>query len=245
MKINDIVVTFWFNKVVDIKNKIDIFEKELSDYFHGINSIGVPADINPDYPRLTAISDGGHTKLNISMINLQLVTNYDSQYNTDYSKCFEYIEQRAIKIYETISTKLGLDILYSAIIVVCEVEDENPVSMIKDNLLSSKLSGTYCEIGVRTSETINDKYYRNIAINSAKQITLSKMIEPGQTEIIMPLISLAEANVDKESIMITYEINDKYSFDTNIKYKLNQLDFQEMLNEAKQDIEENILNIVK
>lgn len=97
MKINSIVITFWFNKVTDIRHKIDCFETELKDYFHGINSIGVSANISPDYPRLTAISDGGHTKLNVSMINTQIITNFDDNYNTDYNKCFDYIKQRVKK----------------------------------------------------------------------------------------------------------------------------------------------------
>lgn len=244
MKINNIVVTFWFNKVIDIKNKLNIFEEELKDYFHGINSIGVPADINPEYPRMTAVSDGGHTKLNISMINLQLMTNFDNNYNHDYSKCFEYIEERTLKIFEILSSKLGLNILYGAIMSMCEIDSNKPVNQIKDNLLSNKMTGDYCEAGIRTAEIINDKFYRNIVINSAKQITVTKKMEPGQNEIIMPLISLTESKVEKESIIINYELNDKYSFDTNSEYKLELSNFKEMISKAKKDIEEDLLKII-
>lgn len=245
MKINNIIVTFWFNKVIDIKNKLDIFESELKEYFHGINSIGVPADINPDYPRMTAISDGGHTKLNISMINLQLITNFDNNFNSDYDKCFNYIEQRATKILETLSTKLNFNILYSAIMAVCEVDNENPVKLIKENLFSNRLTSNYCEAGLKISEIINNKFYRNIAINSTKQLTITKKIEPGKQEIIIPLISLAEAKVDKESIIINYEINDKYSFDSNVEYKQKETIFTEMINTAKKDVKGSIFEIIK
>lgn len=245
MKINNIVITFWFNKVADIRNKIDTFEEELKEYFHGINSIGVPANITPDYPRLNAVSDGGHTKLNISMINLQLRTDFDDNYNKDYNLCFDYIKERAAKIFETLSTKLEFNILYSAIMAVCEIDNENPVNLIKDKLFSDKLSENYCEAGLRMTEIINNKFYKNIAINSTKQITVTKKIEPGQQEIIMPLISLAESKIEKESILINYEINDKYSFDSIKEYRLNSTNFNEMIDSAKKDIEEKILEIIE
>ena len=180
MKINNIVVTFWFNKVTDIKNKINYFENELNEYFHGINSIGVPADINPEYPRLTATSDGGHTKLNVSMINLQIATNFDSEFNSDYNKCFDYIKQRVLKIYSLLTQKLDISILYGAILVLCEVDDKNPMDLIKTNLLSKKLDGNYCESGVKIAEIIDNKYYKNLSFNTTKQITINKKLEAGQ-----------------------------------------------------------------
>ncbi len=240
MKLNNIVVTFWFNKVTDIKNKINYFEKELKEYFHGINSIGVPADINPEYPRLTATSDGGHTKLNVSMINLQIATNFDSEFNSDYDKCFDYIKQRILKIYNLLTKKIHVNILYSAILVLCEVDDNNPMNVMKTNLLSEKLNGNYCESGVKIAEIINNKYYKNLSFNTTKQITVNKKLDVGQSEVILPLISLTDAVVEKEGIAISYEINDKYLFDHEENYSLNLENLSSMLDIAKKDISNEI-----
>lgn len=241
MKINNIVVTFWFNKVTDIKNKINYFENELNEYFHGINSIGVPADINPEYPRLTAISDGGHTKLNVSMINLQIATNFDSEFNSDYNKCFDYIKQRVLKIYNLLTKTLNVNVLYSAILVLCEVDDKNPMDLIKKNLLSEKLNGSYCESGVKIAEIINDKYYRNLSFNTTKQITINKKLDIGQSEIFLPLISLSNAVVEKEGLAISYEINDKYLFDIKEDYSLNLENLKTMLDIAENDVSTEIM----
>ena len=239
MRINNIVVTFWFNKIIDIKNKINYFESELNEYFHGINSIGVPADINPEYPRLTAISDGGHTKLNVSMINLQIVTNFDSQFNLDYNKCFEYIKERVLKIYNLLIKKLNVSILYGAILVLGEIDDKNPMDLVKKNLLSTKLNGNYCESGVKVTEIIDNKYYKNLTFNTTKQITINKKIE--QKEIIIPLISLTSATVEKEGIAISYEINDKYLFDSDENYSLSVENLNYMLDIAQKDVSNEIM----
>lgn len=245
MKIKNIMVTFWFNKITDIKNKINYFEDDLSEYFHGINSIGVSADIDPLYPRLTATSDGGHTKLTVSMINLQITTSFDNEYNLDYSKCFKYIKERITKIYNLFSKTLKIDILYGAILVLCEIEEKNPMNVIKKNLLSEKLNGNYCESGVKIAEITDDKFYKNFSFNTTKEITIKKMLDNSQKEVIIPLISLRDATIEKESIIINYEINDKYSFDTKSNYNLNLDSLNTMLNIAQKDISIEITKKIK
>lgn len=241
MRINNIVITFWFNKITDIKNKIDYFESELNEYFHGINSIGVPADISPEYPRLTAKSDGGHTNLNVSMINLQIATKFDSEFNTDYNKCFDYIKQRALKAYNLLTNILNINVLYGAILVLCEIDDENPMNLIKTNLLSNKLNGNYCESGVKIAEIVENKYYVNLSFNTTKQITVNKKLDSDQKKIILPLISLTNAVVEKEGIAISYEINDKYLFNNDEKYSLDLEHLNSMLDIAEKDVSNEIM----
>ena len=244
MRINNIIVTFWFNKVIDIKNKIHCFENELSEYFHGISSIGVSADISPEYPRLTAISDCGHTKLNVSMINLQIATNFDAEFNSDYDKCFDYRKQRVLKTYDLLTQKLNIKVLYGAILVLCEVDDKNPMNLIKTNLLSKKLDGDYCESGVKIVEIIDNKYYKNLSFNTTKQVTINKQFDSSQREIIFPLISLTDAVVEKFGIAISYEINDKYLFDSKKHYSLNLENLKSMLDIAEKDVSKEIMKTI-
>ena len=241
MGINSIIVTFWFNKVTDIKNKIEIFEEELNEYFHGINSIGVPADISPDYPRLTAISDGGHTNLKVSMINLQITTNFDKDYNCNYEDCFNYVRNRIFKIYNLLANKLDITVLYGAILAMCEVDCSNPMHIIKKNLLSQKLNGDYCDSGVRISEIIDNKFYENSSFNTTKQISIKKEIGDFKN-IIIPLISLNNAIVEKKGISISYELNDKYSFDNNDDYHLDYENLKQMITTAQENITNKILD---
>ncbi len=244
MVLDNIIVTFWFNKVEDIKNKIDIFEQNLKQYFCGINTIGVPANIDPLFPRLNAISDGGHTKLNVSMINFQLDTKFDANYNSNYSKCFEYIKERAFKAYQLLTQELNLKIIYSAIMVSCEIKDSNPVATIQKSLLKENINKSYSNIGVKYSEVVENKFYRNIAFNSSKKVTIVKK-NTDDNEVIFSLIPLGKTNVEENSIKATYEFNDKYSFDNNENYSLEKSVFSKMLDIAEKEITNDILKIIR
>ena len=244
MILDNIIVTFWFNKVEDIKNKINIFEQNLNQYFCGINSIGVPANIDPLFPRLNAISDGGHTKLNISMINFQLDTKFDAAYNSDYSKCFEYIKERIFKAYQLLTQKLGLKIIYVAIMASCEIENVNPVNTIQKSLLKENLNKSYSNIGVRYSEIVENKFYRNISLSSSKKVTISKKVTDNN-ELILPLIPLGKARIEENCIRVIYELNDKYSFDNNENYSLNEDVFSKMINRAEKEITNDILKLIR
>lgn len=69
-------------------------------------------------------------------------------------------------------------------------------------------------------------------------------MDPNQTDIIFPLISLRESRIDKESLLINYEITDKYLFDNDFNYNLNKDNLKEMLENAKNSINSNIFKII-
>ena len=73
--------------------------------------------------------------LNMSNINLQLITEYDERFNEDFDSCIEYIKTRAKKIYEVLIEN-NINILYSAILVNLNKDVENPIGDIKENLLN-------------------------------------------------------------------------------------------------------------
>ena len=69
---------------------------------------------------------------------------------------------------------------------------------------------------------------------------MQKQIAPGQFEIIMPLISLYDAKMEKEYISINYELNDKYSFDKENEYLCSTEVFDRMFQIVENDIKINI-----
>ena len=108
-------------------------------------------------------------------------------------------------------------------------------------MLSEKLDGNYCDIGVKIAEVVDEKYYRNFSFNTTKQITLKKKIDSNNSEIIFPLLSLTNAVVEKDGIVVNYEINDKYLFDTKENYSINSENLNSMLKIAEKDISDEIL----
>ena len=243
MKIRNIVITFWFNKI-NTREIVDNISTRLASFFSGINFQGLPANIDNIVPRISAVSNSGHTNMNISNINAQININFDSHFEKDYDKCFEYTRERLINIYDALIDN-KVEILYSAIFVNVEKNEIEPIEQMKKIFNQEIQSKDYGELGIHISNVIEGKFYRNINMNNAKQISITKEINQNQKEIIFPLISLYGANIVENSISLTYEINDKYSFDSKEKYKTEKKILEDMFKISRDDIENNIENFVE
>lgn len=215
MKNNNITVTFWFNEIRNVKEVRDIFDEKLSDYFNPFNLTGIPLEVDPIVPRIISNTKGGHTTLQFSLINLQLNTVFDNEFNFDINKCVDYVEEKADKVLKILKEDVNIDVLYSAIFLNCDKDSESPLQNIIDNY-SISLSNKIEEIGLRFSEVVNDRYYFITSVNNSSVVSITKKIESGQQpqRIVIPLISKREMCIEKKIISYTFEINDKYEYDT-------------------------------
>ncbi len=240
MKIKTIIVTMWFNRYNDIKNIYETFGRKLDKYFPAFSMNNLTANFDPIIPRVTAKSKSGHSTFNMSNINVQLATQYGDNYNEDFDSCIEYIKVRAKKIYDILSEN-NINVLYSAVLVNLNKDEGNPIESIQNNLLSSNIDNSVLsEVGMRISMQVENKFYRIITVNNSKDYSMQKQINPGNFEIIMPLISLRDAKMEKEYVAVNYELNDKYSFDTKENYNCDLSTFDRMFSIVENDIKSNI-----
>ena len=248
MKYNVMNVTFWFNEIENVKQYQSILDEELKDYFSPFNLVGVPSNIDPIIPRITAITLGGHTTFNMSKINVQISTRFDGEFTNDFEKCFNYVKEKAEKVFDILINKCKLNILYSAIHINSEYEDSNPVEKIVNNIFNVDLkSKKLSEVGVKLSEKIDEKYYFVTTINDAKVVSFTKKIEQGvkTQNIIFPLISEKDVTVEKTVLSFDIEINDKCSFNTYDNYCTNRNIFNDIFDifsEKNNELSKNVLN---
>lgn len=245
MKIRNIIVTLWFEKYNNLKKVFEIFNNELSEYFPAFNMTNFPANVDPIIPRITAKSKSGHSTINLSNINMQIITNYDEQFNEDFDSCLKYIEERVKKIYN-IMLEQEFKVLYSAILVNLDKETSTPIEDIKNNLLHNNLENNdFNEIGIKTTMKVNNSFYRIITLNNSKDFTIKKEIKPDNLEIIMPLISLHDAELVREYLSINYELNDKFSFDQDENYRNTEETINKMFDIIKEDLTQNIEKFIQ
>lgn len=230
MKYNNIITTFWFNEIKDFKDKIEIIDQKLKNKFSPLNLIGIPANMSPEIPRFSCTSLGGHTIVNISKINLQIITEIDGKYSNDIELCTDYTNDKVLTLFNVLSD-LEIPILYSAININCETENQDSVKKIKDKYFNNTLdSELISEIGLRFSEE-NGEYYINTSVNNSKIISFTKKIESDSkvNNIIFPLISLQEIDETSNIIAISKEITDKLSFNNNKDYNTTYNTLDKML----------------
>lgn len=217
MKIKDSAITFWFQKQPNPKIYVDKFNDILKEHFFDFNIIGVPANIDPAIPRLTAVSSSNHSNIEISLINARLRTNFDENYSEDINMCINYLKERILKLFEALKS-CDINIVYSAIFINLEEKENNAVEKIKEHFLKIENLETVDEIGVRFSQVVDNKFYSNISFNNSKQIKLEKIFEGNKGEIIFPLISLNDASEIENYLSVSLELNDKFAFNLDSNY---------------------------
>lgn len=244
MKIKDSAITFWFQKQPNPKIYVDKFNDILKEHFFDFNIIGVPANIDPAIPRLTAVSSSNHSNIEISLINARLRTNFDENYSEDINTCIDYLKERTLKLFEALKS-CDISIVYSAIFINLEEKENNAVEKIKEHFLKLEGLDTIDEIGVRFSQVVDDKFYSNISFNNSKQIKIEKVFENNKGEIIFPLISLNDASEVENYLSVSLEANDKFSFNLDSNYSTSKEELLKLFELATSQLEKEMSRFEK
>lgn len=238
MEIKNSIVTFWFQKQPNPKEYSEKLNEKLKDYFFEFNTIGVPANIDPAIPRMTAVSSSSHSNIEISLINAKLNTNFDNKYNDDCDLCIGYLKERALKVFEAL-LECGVSTIYSAIFINLEEKENEPAKKIIKYFLKNNISNIN-EVGIRLTQDINEKFYKIISVNNGKQMKIKKVFEPDNNEIIFPLVSLNDAEEIEEYLTTSIEINDRLSFNRNKEYISNKENLEEMFKIACEQMKKEL-----
>lgn len=236
MKIKTSTITFWFNKQNDIKRYSEKFNTALGSHFFPFNVFEIPATIDLLYPRMTTVSKSNHSNIEFSLINLRLNTVFDSNFELDIDSCINYLKDRALLIYKTL-IECGIDIVYSAVFIILDEKCDNPEKRIIQKFFNNADYKNIYEVGIRLTNTIDDKYYKILNINNNKSVKFQKIVSSNTTkEIIFPLLSLDEAEEIEDYLMTSVELNDKLIYNRDHKHVTNEADFIEILERIKEEI---------
>ncbi len=241
MEIRNSLITFWFNKQSNPKIYVDKLNNALKEYFFEFSIIGVPANIDPSIPRLKTVSSSNYSNIEMSLINLRLMTNFDDNFWHDADKCLNYLKERALILFDVLNNDCEIPIMYSAIMINIDEQKDNPDNLIINHFFKKdKMLDNMSEIGVRLSQEVEGKYYKNINFSNIKQIKVDKMVGINGAEFIFPLISLDEASEIQDILLINLEINDKLGFNNNKEYVLKRKDFERMFELTLKSVENEI-----
>lgn len=239
MEIKNSIVTFWFQKQPNPKEYIDVLNEKLKEYFFEFSTIGVPANMDPAIPRMCADSGSSHSNVQISQISARLNTDFDDKYSSNCDMCIEYIEERALKIFEAL-LECGISTIYSAIFINLEEKSVDPAKKIIKYFLKNDDRQNINEVGIRLTETIDGKYYKCMSVNNGQQVKIRKVFESEREKVIFPLISLNDAEEVEDYLITTVEVNDKFSFNIDSNYTSNENNLKEMFTIISMQVKEEL-----
>lgn len=230
-------VTFWFNIYDDYKNLLENLSQELKDEFTSFN-YSAEQNQNLLTPIISAINNEKRTNMHVTRIS--------AQYNMDNVNLenYEEFKDKALKIFNILNSN-DANILYSSIIINAEKETNEALNIINDNLINKKaLDENVTETDIKLAAIIDEQFYKVIRLTNNKQIKLSKKIDTKNREVPIPLISLNGSFVEKECILIDYELNDRYLYDFTKDYKTTEFHLNKMLYLVKENFKSDIENLI-
>lgn len=237
MKINCFSVTFWFNIFDKHKDLLEIFQTELKDEYDNFKIFNYTENLIA--PIITAVNNKKMTNISFSQINLQY--NMDKVELSDMEK----FKEKTLKIFELLTSN-NIKIAHTAVFVNGEIVDDKALESIAKNTISKKIySEDLIDISLKLGKKHEDLFYKIVTLLNKKQIKLPKQVDEKGRLIPIPLISWNGAFVENEIIDISYEINDKFSFDFTKNYNTTEFYLNKMLYILSEDLEIDINNIIK
>ncbi len=235
MTINFFSITFWFN-TFDRHNEIlkslqDFFQHEFSDYkVYSANANIFAPVIEANSPK----SNMSFSKINFSYTVPNILL-----------KDFKIFKEKALNLYELLTSN-NVEILHCAIYANAEIEEDNALKVISKKTISSKFChNDLIDMTLKLGKKYEDLFYKIISILNKKQIKIPQKFDGEGNLVPFPLISWYGAKTDSEIIEISYEINDKYSFDFTPNYHTTEFYLNKMLYVFENDIETDIDSVIK
>ena len=221
MKTKCFSITFWFNIFEKHTEILDCFREKLNDEFKNFNIQNLGDNLLT--PVITAINNKNMTNMTMSQINLQY--NMDKVSLEDLNK----FKEQVLNLFEILTT-FGLEILHTAIFVNSEIISVDALEKItKKTLNNTILNDDLVDVNIKLGKKEEDLFYKVITVLNKKQIKLPKKVDEFGRLVPIPLISWNNALVENELIDISYEINDKYSFDFTKNYHTTEFYLNKML----------------
>lgn len=234
MKINCFSITFWFNILSNPNDLLSSLQSNLQEFekYELFNKTD-----NLLSPIIRGINDELKTNIVISQISMQY--NMDNV-TLDNSNEFK---EKAIILFNILND-LNIDVLHTSAYINGEIVTDNALESITKNTLNPSLNNDLVDTSIKLGKVEEELFYKIVTIFNKKQIKLPKVVDKEGRLVPIPLISWHGALVENELIDVSYEINDKYSYDFTKEYHTTEFYLNKMLYKLFSELESDVNNII-
>ena len=237
-KIQSFLISYWFKKIdYNPKEKIDI----LSDSIKTV--IDTPLLYNSEdvnkligMPRIEGMSSDKKSFFSMSLINASL--RYEIKSDMDKDEVIMLINNYSQLFFDVLKDVYNVDIVYTSIRIDNIVENNESVYFLANKL--NLRSNNYEDISLKRG-FIKDDYYINYTLGTGREYNFN--VSRNQNSLDADLydqtlvLSISEAELNKEYILVTVEVNDRYSFNKNKDYRTRKDEIRGMILEIKEILE--------
>ena len=236
MKINCFSVTFWFNILSNSNELLSSLQDALKDEYSKFELFN-KAD-NLLLPIIRSINSDKKTNIVVSQINLQYNMDDVSLNNANEFK------EKVMTLYNLLIQN-NIKVLHTSLFINAELVKEDAIKSIAKNTISKTLQDeSLVDMSLKLGKCYEELFYKIVTIFNKKQIKLPKIVDEEGRTVPIPLISWNGALVENELVDVSYEINDKYSYDFTKNYNTTEFYLNKMLFVLFDNLESDINNII-
>lgn len=233
----------FFPRNINIRQKVFVFEEKLKDKYRiPAQMLPIPDNIEAEMPRFTFISNKAHSLINISQINASIMVKFTNDYQKNYEKCEEYLEERIRIICGITREILDNDIKYCGLLTkIHYLLDKDKEKELLKYLCEKFISkGNYNDnirdINLKYTNIENDKYFINFNISNIRNYSSDKAISGP--------ISFSELKLENIGIQIILDVNDRYAFNKDCKYRSTEKEINKIFKLTKDIINTKLDSII-
>lgn len=236
MKANCFSATFWFNVLINPNELLSSLQESLKNEYSKFELYN--KENNLLHPIIRGINSDRKTNIVVSQINLQY--NMDDV-SIDNSNEFK---ERVLNLYNLLINN-NIKVLHTSLFINAELIKEDAIKSITKNTISKTLQDdSLVDVSLKIGKCYEELFYKIITVFNKKQIKLPKVVDEEGRAVPIPLISWNGALVENELLDISYEINDKYSYDFTKNYNTTEFYLNKMLFVLFDNLESDINNII-
>lgn len=234
MNINFFSVTFWFNIIEEPNELLNSLQDNLKDEYSKFEVFNKSDNLLN--PIIRAINVNEKTNIVVSQISLQ--------YNMDNVslKDSQIFKDRVINLFNILNN--NIKVLHTSLYVNGEIIKDNALEVITKNTLQDSLKNDLVDTSIKLGKCYEDLFYKIVTIFNKKQIKIPKTFDEKGRVIPIPLVSLNGTFVENEVIDVSYELNDKYSYDFTKNYQTSEFYLNKMLYVLFSDLESDVNSII-
>lgn len=206
-----------FPKNVDIQNLQSALEEKLGDFRKPFVGVPVPVDAPAELPRMVAYTEHMHSQLVFTGRSVQMVTEFDDNYNKDISKCVGYVRNKCNDIIDSLRVvnpevdgkpQFYFSGLTTSVLLGAEDGIDDAIKYISEKFLKCRSKLSVDESSISLAWVVDDEYYINIMAGNSRDFDG----EPDERG------SFAESGEYRDLLQVVVDINDRYAFNHKSGY---------------------------
>lgn len=238
MVIQNSIVSISFPKIENVKKKYIVNEDVLRENFNEATILPIPEELPNDIPRIVAVSHGEHSQIRISPNTVNFQTEYSNGYEKSWEECESYINSRVEGIFKLTDQLTDHRYNYMGMIVNLIWDDiqHDANKKLYQNILKKEATSNLEDFNIKFTYIEKEKFYVNVMIENIRSYKEFELEKAGACK---------PENLTADTISVTLDINDRYSFQKQEDYLSDNQKFKEIMNLMTYTIKNKLRDLIE